>query len=39
MPAEGSLFLGNKSISFKPKEDFGALDWGRGVEYQKYSCL
>jgi hypothetical protein len=31
MPAEGTFAIGNKSYSFKPKEDFGALDWGRGV--------
>lgn len=31
MPAEGTFAMGNKSYSFNPKEDFGALDWGRGV--------
>ncbi|MCU0823817.1 MAG: DUF2804 domain-containing protein [Leptospira sp.] len=31
MPASGTIQLGNKVYKFQPKEDFGALDWGRGV--------
>ncbi|HMV43086.1 MAG TPA: DUF2804 domain-containing protein [Leptospiraceae bacterium] len=31
MPASGGFRFGNKTYSFDPKKNFGALDWGRGV--------
>lgn len=31
LPAEGTLRLGPDIFCFSPKQDFGTLDWGRGV--------
>lgn len=31
MPIIGDLYLGEIHYGFKPKKDFGILDWGRGV--------
>ena len=31
MPAEGSMEFGDTTLSFKPSDSFGVLDWGRGV--------
>jgi hypothetical protein len=31
MPADGFIQIGSHKLSFHPSNDFGALDWGRGV--------
>ncbi|MCW7505443.1 DUF2804 domain-containing protein [Leptospira paudalimensis] len=31
MPATGNVVVGNQTLTFDSKTDFGALDWGRGV--------
>jgi hypothetical protein len=31
MPAEGTVFLGDKPYKFTPENCYGRLDWGRGV--------
>jgi len=31
MPAEGIIYIGEKSYQFEPNSSFGLMDWGRGI--------